>query len=366
VGLAGGVLGFAGALVLGTTALLRCAPEPEGLDGLKPAVLLERSLAARAGDARAADVRIFFLGDSTTMQTPGRRNTAGSTMRELRRRAPDRDLRASTVASVGLDVFAYYALADRVARERPDVVVLALNLATFHEAPRVSQRPELAGWIEVDRWPETLRHLPLHWLGLTTDELLAYRAIVRAGGVEAWYRVREHQRRVGAAVRALEEAVEALAGGDPVGRLRRESAAEELRRIRLPDDPTRPSHLGVERLYGPVMEGLRPESPWVELWRLTIRRYAAGGARVIVYAVPVNVEHFERRGIPLGAGFQASLALLARVVREAGGEWLDLHDALPDGVFHDAVHFNEASTSHPTSAVGEALAVHILGGAGRD
>lgn len=353
-------IGFAATLVGGSAWLGRCAPEPADLDGLKPAIFLERSLASSEDLRRDPELTwICFLGDSTTMQRPGRRNPAGSTIRSLRQRAPERRFHATIVASPGLAVFGYYALADRLASEEPDAVVLALNLSTFAEEPRQWPRPELAGWIEARRWPATLG-LPLQWEDLTTDELLTYRALVRLGLAETWYALRYQQRRLARAWEAIGHGGDALLGFETEVALRRLATARQIERFTLQGEGKRPSYVGAEHLYGPVMRGLSRSSPWVGLWARTVERYAASGTRVLVFVVPVNVEHFERHGIPLGPGLARSLDLLQEVVEEAGGEWVDLHALLPDAVFRDSQHFNEAGSGHPGSAVGEALAERLL------
>ena len=152
---------------------------PTGLD--VTAIVEDRLAELAREDPRHELERIVLLGDSTSVPVPERLQDALANAAPLARRA-----RVSSLAILGQTTFDEYFLSEAIARAHPDAVVIAVHLAGFSDAWRRSfAKPEFAGWLPPGRWLEALR-LPLHWVGLSTDELLWYGTLVASGQAPAW------------------------------------------------------------------------------------------------------------------------------------------------------------------------------------
>jgi hypothetical protein len=286
--------------------------------------------------ARSRELRIAFLGDSTAMHfADPSRGVDRRLEPELARLEPAGTRpRVFSFVSLGFTPFTYYFLAHRIAAARPDRVILALNLHAFSDQWRAADRPRLAGWIPVRQLAEALR-LPLHWIGLGADELLLYTGLVRAGDFEAWLRLTREQARC---VRAWQRAEAWLQARSPwPGGLgyRLEHFAAQRASFFLPGVPERETSPLAQLRLNPVLAGIAPDHPVLEVLTATLEAFEARGIDVLVYVVPVNVEHHERLGLYRRDALRPAIATVQRVVEESGASFLDLSTLLPDAAFAD-------------------------------
>lgn len=285
---------------------------------------IERLAAGRAGE------RIAFLGDSTVVNIVGG-DIPKQLFRELSRRRRISRPKVVAVSYPGMHPSDYYFLSGLIAEARPDQIVLAFNLAAIGDLWRVNHtRPELAGWIPPRRLHEAAL-LPLHWLGVSLDRLLLYFSIVQLGGDPLWRAVRLEQARI---PHGYESAVRWIEGSPQRG-------LSELRKLVVPgSNPTRMTPEALRRRYGPVLAGVEPDHPVLRMMGAAVSAYRSDGIRVIVYAIPTNVEYFARVGIDGEQGLRKSITNMRRAVEVNGGIFLDLHRLLPDRGFRDfAGHF---------------------------
>lgn len=287
---------------------------------------------SRSGDS--PEVRVAFLGDSTAVDQPPHRAVPARLARSLNRDLPGgARYRVISLALEGLGPTDFYFLADMVVAARPDAVVMAFNAATL--SPKWSQRiarPELAGWIRPARVPEALL-MPLDWIGLRADQLLANVAIVRSGGAGAWFWARREQARVGAARALVERGIDVWAYGDHTPGDRNLLQRAEARPGRTAD-PDSVAALLRDR-YGPALAGLRASHPALEVVGATVRALRREGAAVVVYFVPMDVELLERVGVANRAGLVRTAAAVESVVTSQGGVFVDMHGQLPTEAFRD-------------------------------
>jgi hypothetical protein len=251
------------------------------------------------------------------------------------RKLPDalqRRLRENFVfelASPGMGPLEYYCAAAQLRRTPIEAAILPVNLAAFSEHWRGKwSRPESTGWLPFDRSVELMR-LPAHWFGVTLDRLLFYQAIVVSGRAPLWNGAQKTQARAG---RGVEQARRRLQPGEgpwvtgmpPIpftnfkGRWDRQGAN------------------GAQQVFGPVLSGIAPDHPVVELLRATVRELARHEIRTVAYVVPFNVEWIRSLGVYDEAGLAHSVRSIRSALEAEGAVLLDLHDLLPDRGFRDS------------------------------
>jgi len=321
-------------VVHGSTAWLKGARLGHPGLVLDYARMMGKRLPPLAEAGRGGRRTVAFLGDSGVVSYP-----AGQTVPERLQQVLDAEPAAGhpLVASLGMSgsgPFDYYCLADRIAVARPDVVVVSLNLDHFSDAWRSAySRPQLAGWIAPGRIPDALG-LPFHWIGLTTDRLLAYVVVVQAGASDTWYRLGLRQAQVGRARGRFESW---LQGDDPPEERFREAAdARTIARVFSGPDLRHYRRAGLLEHYRSTLDGIPPDHPVLEALTGTLRRLRAGGARVLVYLAPLEVTWLEEQGVLGEDGFRTTVARVRAAVEGSGGAFADLHDALPADSFRDA------------------------------
>ena len=238
-------------------------------------------------------------------------------------------------ASPGFTQFTQYFLSHRVANTRPDGVVLAFNLASFSQQWRNADRPELAAWLPVRHLGEALG-LPLHWIGISTDELLLYTTTVAAGGFDAWRWLLHAQARCVRAWASLSEWLQARSGSRRMASRTRPCISSNVARRRTSPDhrSARRESLAHSRLDA-ILAGVGPDHPVLRVLRATLEVFREHGIPVLVYIVPLNVEHLERIGLRDRDGLRRGVESVRRVVLASGASLVDLHDLLPDAAFSD-------------------------------
>jgi hypothetical protein len=85
------------------------------------------------------------------------------------------------------------------------------------------------------------------------------------------------------------------------------------------------------------------DHPTVRMMEATVRLARDAGVRVIVVGSPIPFEAMGASAIGYDPAVYAErFAVLADAVRDAGGVFVDLHEALPRALFHDGLgHFTE-------------------------
>jgi hypothetical protein len=201
--------------------------------------------------------------------------------------------------------------------------------------------------------------MPLHWIGLTYDDLLMNALLVRAGAFDVWYWLSLEQARLGTARTDLTSWLGARVGrrGPQTFQLARFTHDQTRTRIPGRDRYTKASEL---KHYGPVLVGLDPKHPVLAMLAGATRRFVERGIRVIVYVNPINVEHLAAIGVVPSTALDHSLALIAAAVAGAGGEFVDLHGLMPDAEFRDAAGHFGGEDAMGTRRLAEAIAARIL------
>jgi len=321
-------------------------------------VTRRRLPALREGRAPGA-VRVAFLGDSTSISYPRQRTIPDHLERALAHgEGPRSPVEIHNLAISGVGPFEYYFLSGEIMAARPDAVIFAFNLDTLSDAWRGNNsRPELAGWVGPARLGEALR-LPLHWIGLTTDQLFFYVSLVRAGAYEAWRELKIEQARMGRARDAFRQRLGDLCSPNPEPAFDAALDAHTLSLLCLPgSDNRRFSRRGQLEHHGDALAGIDPGHPVLRVFAATLARLQAGGIPVLVYVTPANVEHMRRLDILDEIGLAATVAAVEEVSLAAGADFADLHDLFPDEAFRDASgHLAYEGAIDGPTAVAEALA----------
>lgn len=306
--------------------------------------MMEKRLPAVAA-ARGRAYTVAMLGDSALVSYPPGRSVPEALAAELERRdRPGRRLEVHSLGMSGTGPFDYYFLSDRVAGAQPSLVVIGLNLDHFSSAWQGAySRPQLAGLIAPRHLGQALR-LPLFWTGLTTDRLLFYNAVVAAGGYEPWYWLTVRQAQVG---RARERFERWLAGAEdylthePVSSTPEQlfvDAADRqtIDRLFTGEDIHRYRLAGMLEHYESPLAGAAPDHPILRALAATLRNLAERGVDTLVYLAPVDVAYMRKQRVYDAPGLARTVAAAERVVRDAGGTFVDLHDVFPTQAFRDA------------------------------
>ncbi len=306
--------------------------------------------------------RVALLGDSTMMRYPYSRQVSDRLRRALYRATGDRPrIRVSQLTSEGHGTFDYYFIADVVVAVHPDQVLLAFNLSSFGAATRRQfARPELAGFLAPARLGQAIG-LPLHWIGLTTDQLLFYSTIVGSGGYGHWRSLQREQVRLGLARARIETWLGDWAGAHPEEEFELALQRAHLGRTLVPQGGNRYKVDALSDHYAPILDGVDRDHPVLRVLGALVSHFERSGIRTLVFTVPLNVEYIDAMGLYDEAGLAHSLASIETTVREAGGRFLDLHDLLPDRGFRDAPgHFTVDGPIDGPARVAAALVPHVV------
>jgi hypothetical protein len=361
-------LGAAGTLLLAFSATERSGEPPKLALDVYP--LLEEELAKFPEvEGRNPGVhQVAFLGDSMLMDTP-RSPGVPWHVEQLTNGALARTaIAVHGLVIPGSDAFDYYFSLDEILKVQPNVVVISFNLTSLSDTWREAfARPELAGLLAPRRIPAALR-LPVYWMGLTADRLLAYVALVRLGWVEPWTSLARHQARFSGVREAVTRWCAASLYAPAEERFRGLLFLRDTRKLTGPGSK-RFRASGERERFGAALDGVGPDHPVLRALAAAVRDLRQRRIPILVYVSPANVEHLERVGL-LGAsegdGLARTLGSVEAVVREAGGRYADLHALLPDDAFRDpSGHFTVKAGRNGTRRVAEAitraLAVELLG-----
>jgi len=313
-------------------------------------------------------VRVAVLGDSTAVSYPDGQKVHERLRQEANRLAGGRPrIHVFNLGQPGVGPFEFYFTADLIAEARPDQAVIGFNFASMGTGWRGSlARPELAGFIGASRLREAIG-LPLHWIGLRTDQLLFYSAVVGAGGYRPWRLLQREQVRLGAARESVEKWIGDRVGDHPEEPFQRARWLARMARSRYRGSASERSTASRIRFqYGPALAGADRQHPVLRVLGAAVGRLERAGVRTLVYAVPLNVEHFDAMETFDAAAFAKTIASLEATVREAGGRFVDLHDLLPDQGFRDAPgHFTVEGPIDGPARVAASLAPIVVAEARR-
>jgi hypothetical protein len=118
---------------------------------------------------------------------------------------------------------------------------------------------------------------------------------------------------------------------------------------------------GMLEHYRGALEGLGPDNPVLQALTAAVRDFERAGIPVFVYLTPVNVEHMDALGLLNREGLARTVAVVEEEVREAGGDFIDLHALLPDEAFRDGTgHFVVGDGVDGPARVAEALGEPLL------
>lgn len=275
------------------------------------------------------------LGEARVVRADG--NAAG-------RASQDLPLRVHSLGMSGTGPFDYYFLSSRIARARPSLVVVALNLDHFSPAWRGAySRPQLAGFIANRHLPQALS-LPLFWTGLTTDQLLFYRGVIAAGGHDSWQWLMVRQAQAGRARDRLERWL----GGSPdyLAHAPTSTTPEQwfadaadrstIDRLFTGEDLYRYRPPGMLEHYAVPLAGVPLDHPILRALTATIDNLAEEAVETLVYVVPIDIEYMRQQGVYDAKGLAATIDAARETVLDAGGSFVDLHDVFPTRAFRDA------------------------------
>ena len=311
-------------------------PEVEvPLDVLGP---LEAGLSALSkGREESGREQIAFLGDSMVMAYGKGRTVPERLQQRLDATTREGRFAVHSLAAPGMGPFDFYFVAERVARARPDQVILPINLTSFSAPWRHTfSRPQLAGLLPAGRVLEALG-LPLDRIGLTADRLLLYFAIGRSGSLEEFHRFTREQALLGSARKTLAYAIGRRFGDDADERFA-VGALRYFGKLWNIEGRQRLTAAGTLHRLGPVLRGVEPDDASLRVLEATIRIYRDRDVDVLVYANPTNVEHMEEVGVldaPPGRGLEQTVESIRQVSSRAGAHFLDLHALLADDRFRD-------------------------------
>ena len=286
--------------------------------------------------SRAAGKRpdVIFVGDSTLMGFPG----FPSWPAIAQQRFLDPLHRRSVVASApGIDFFAYWTLAGRLAALHPDVVVLVANLRVMSPAAEVRGFTDMIGEIDLADVPATLA-LPYAIRGLTAPRVLLARTLATPAGEDAFLRFEGARRDV------------------------HESAAWTW--LGAPGPPPRPgdhaTFLSLPKLdeakFAAWDAPLGPDNPLLRFGAAAVRKLADAGIRVLVVVAPVPWERLAAANHFDAVRYAIKVDVLRTMVVKAGGELVDLHRALARDAFRDTGgHFTPAGAAQVAGLVAPRL-----------
>jgi hypothetical protein len=307
------------------------------------------------------EVQVALLGDSTSMYFGDRpRGIERRLEPELAAAAPNGPRhRVTSFAVPAFTIFVQYFIAERVADAGAERVVLVFNLHELGNRSLQVERPQLSGWLPPHALADALR-LPLHVIGLSTDELLLYASAVQLGGFEPWRRLTREQARLAKSWQQLEEWLQnALCGEGLAYKLRLAAVRREA--LFQTGPPQRETPHMVRLRLGPALGGVDADHPALRVLGALLDVFRAHGVPVLVYTPPLNVEYHERLGVYDRSALQPALEALRRTVEAHGARLLDLHAELPDRAFEDgSSHLTAGDPIDAQSLVAQRLARALL------
>ena len=302
-------------------------------------------------------LRVALMGDSMVFtEWPGR-SMPEWVKRELSsQHGPARHSSLHVLSWPAWGTAPEYCMVDEVAKARPDLLVLELNLRLLGPAPLGSvSYTELAGHIGNRRLAEASL-LPLSHAGITLSRLLFYRLVVLMEHERHFGDVLMRQAMLFNARGPLEEWID----GETKGRQytdRRWAWGIAMSGRQLEHGMPRPRDNRAHALdsLGDVIEGIGENHPRLVVLGAMLSDFRKQGIPVLVWVSPINVEHLRTLGLPTD-GIDRSMVTIGKLVEQSGARFLDLHELLPDEAFVDAGdHYTRDGAPNGSRVVGQEL-----------
>ena len=307
------------------------------------------------GEYRSADTRYLFLGDSLSMPNAGGgvppQNRIANWMRKTRKRPDFRNL-----SLPGLTIFSHYFMNEAIGNSGVEKVILGFNMGWFSR-PAHHQPLGLEGFLPPDQWL-TAMQLPLGRMALTAADILSAGLVDQLGLRPA----REWTQKVQAnAYVAYNRFVRNLQTS--LGAPRGMAGARGIRSVGTEMTPSGSRLLpdSARAILGPILEGLPANEPGLLALGELVKRLHQKGIEVLVVAQPINIERLRDIGMVNEALLEASLNRMRETTEANGGEFLDLHEALPDEAFRDHLdHLDFRDASEPSETLTRPMLAWLL------
>ncbi len=256
---------------------------------------------------------LVWLGDSTLV---GNFRT-GPFPRKLGRQLP-MPVETRLAAHPGLTFSHFYCLLGPALALEPELVVIVANLWSFNPAHRKRPLGTLGSLIPAGELRRAVR-LPFRALGGPTAPELVVGRLLRIPAVDSAYHFSVGLRQMFR--RALPRAGRSPSGGFPVG----EEWAELFRlEAQLGDD-----HVA-SVLRGFDFEITRDDA-MVRMMAATVSAAVRSDVPVLVYVHPIPVTRLPEAGWYDAERHARRIGVMREAVSDAGGAFVDLHAAVPDG-----------------------------------
>ena len=249
-----------------------------------------------------------------------------------------------------------YCMADEIAKAKPDLLVLELNLRLLGPAPLgIVSYPELAGHIANDRLLEAA-FLPLSHAGITLGKLLFHRSIVLSQHELHLRDIQMRQAKVFHLRETLEEWLDAKTGRQDYS-MRKFAWGIGLSNRYLERGKKRsrdnPSH--ARDALGDVLDGIPEDHPRLVVFGAMLADFKRRGVPVLVWVSPINLDHLNSLGLDT-SHVDASISTIRKIVERHGARFVDLHALLHDAEFFDAGdHYTREGSPSGAQLVGQEL-----------
>ncbi|HEX4340232.1 MAG TPA: hypothetical protein VH062_30195 [Polyangiaceae bacterium] len=249
-----------------------------------------------------------------------------------------------------------YCMVDDIAKAKPDLLVLEVNLRLLGPAPLgIVSYTELSGHIANSRIPEAAM-LPLSHAGITMSRLLFYRLIVLTKHERHFSDILQRQAMLFNVRGPLEEWLDEKTKSRQFA-ARKWAWGLALSGRLLEEGTTRSRDNKQHALdaLGDVIGGIGEGHPRLVVLGAMIRDFEKQGIPVLVWVSPINVEHLKKLGLPTD-GIGRSMQTIRKVVEGNGARLVDLHRLLPDDAFVDSGdHYTREGYPNGAEVVGRAL-----------
>ena len=316
---------------------------------------LGRFAAKTLVEYRNTNTRYLFLGDSLSMPNAGGgvppQNRIAKWMRKNRKHSDFRNL-----SLPGLTIFSHYFLNEAIGNSGAEKVILGFNMGWFSR-PAHHQPLGLEGFLPPDQWL-TAMQLPLGSMGLTAADVLSAGVVdqlglrparqwtqkVQSNAYVAYNRfVRNFQSSLGASM--------GMAGARGIRFVSTEMTKSGSRLLPL----------SAKEILGPILGGLPADEPGLLALGELVKRLHQKGIEILVVAQPINIERLRDIGMVNEALLEASLKRMRETTEANGGDFLDLHEALPDEAFRDHLdHLDFRDASEPSKTLTRPMLAWLL------
>lgn len=261
---------------------------------------------------------VVWMGDSTIESRSGNPSYPRLLQRSLGNRVEIRE-----VGLPGFTSFHFYYILGPILDLDPDLVVMVANIRMFYGDGTAAALQDLASEIPAAELWRTLA-LPIS-NQITLSRLLGYRLLRTRTGEQAFF--------FAEGVRTMFQEAKFwsfLPGAEVPAKV---SADDWLQLDRALE-------ANFHEAFGAAIDR---SHPLARMLQAAVAMCTRRGVPALVVASPIPVEKLALRGHYPAQIYRERMAVLGTMVREAGGEFVDLHDRLPDAGFRDFTgHFSPA------------------------